>query len=443
MVAKEIVFSLFFVVGSAGLVTAVLLWPALRRPYLSLFFLGSLEVVDINFLSREAYRGWVRGFELGTLDMILVGLGAAVLARCTGRRHRWLPPVVGWFAVFVALAALSAVGAYVPLYASFGLSKLVRALVVLWVVANAVRDEEDLRWVLWTLVAAVGWQGLVVVRDYLGGLYRARGSFDHSNTLGMYLNLLLPILFAHLLNQRHRLRWLVGAAFGLGAGAVVLTLSRGSWVSLALALAVVTPLSFALGTRPHKLVVLAVLAAVSLAPGVVAVEKMVRRVREAPASSAEARHVFNHSARAMAGDRLLGVGINNYSYGTDATVYAEPYSGGLDQGGLCHNLYYLLLGETGWPGLLAFLASLAAALRVAVVHLVRHLRDDLRSVWMVGFVGSFATVALQSWLEWALLQTVLSFTFFGLVGVAVAIPRLAAETRPTRWRVRWVPHPAP
>jgi drug/metabolite transporter superfamily protein YnfA len=258
---KEIVFTLVFLAGSAGLVAAVIAWPGLRRVYLCLFFLGAIKIVDVNYVSREIYRGWVRGFEISSLDMVVIGLLAAVVAGRKRRRPRLLFPVFVAYLAFVAIATLSAAGAYVPLYASFGLLKLVRSLVVLWVLANAIWDESDLKWIGAAIVSAVALEGLVTALDYVGGVYRARGTFDHANTLGMYLNMSLPIIFAYVLNVRDRLRVPLILIFGIGAGTVVLTLSRGAWVSLFLALAIVTPLSFVLRLHTQKLVILGVMAA--------------------------------------------------------------------------------------------------------------------------------------------------------------------------------------
>ena len=435
MEAKEIIFTLLFIPGSAGLAAAVTVWPGLRRVYLCLFFLGAIKIVDVNYISREVYRGWVRGFEIGSLDMLAIGLLAAVLAGSRKHRIRLMPPIFVAYLLFVLTTTLSVASAYVPLYAAFGLLKLVRSLFVLWVISNAVWDEVDLKWIGLTITAAVAIQGVETMMDYVSGVYRARGTFDHPNTLGMYVNMYLPIIFAYLLNVRNRMRIPLAVVFGLGAGAVVLTLSRGSWVTMFIGLAIVTPLSFVLRVHPQKLIILALMALLAIPPGIVAVQKMVRRMEEAPVESGEARHKFNDTARKMASDRFLGVGINNYSYGTEATIYSEPHEGGPDEGGLCHNLYYLILGETGWIGLGTFVLTLATAYMGIGRFIFFHRSEDLRSVWMVGWLGGLTTVVVQSSLEWALLQTTLSFSFFGLLGVAAAIPKMASGPRVARWRV--------
>ena len=68
---------------------------------------------------------------------------------------------------------------------------------------------------------------------------------------------------------------------------------------------------------------------------------------------------------------------------------------------------------------------------------------------MVGWLAGMTTVVLQSWLERALRQTALSFTFYGLSGVMVAVARMAPSRRAVRWRVGirnarpWLDRPEP
>jgi O-antigen ligase len=436
MSAKEIVFAIFFLGGSAGLAGAVIALPALRRVYLSLFFIGVIKVVDINFVSREAYRGWVRGFEIGSLDMLALGLLAAVLMGNGKHRVQWVPAGFLPMALYVGIAALSVAAAYVPQYAAFGLLKFVRDLLVFWIVANAIRDEDDLKWLIWTGVVVITFESLISVKDYFGGVYRARGTFSHSNTLGMYLNMWLPIIFSYLLNVKDRFQALFLGVFGMGCGVVVLTLSRGSWVTMFMAVAMVVPLSLFVALKPRKFALLGLMAILAMPPGVIAVQKMITRIREAPEASGEARHTFNDTAADMARDLPLGVGINNYSYGTDASPYSEEYQGGLDQGGLCHNVYYLTLGEMGWVGLISFLFVLASMYTILARFFITSFRDDLRTVWAIGWLAGLSTVVLQSWLEWALRQTVLSFTFYGLAAVMVGVARMKTGPKVTRWSIR-------
>ena len=439
---KQVIAGLLLLAGAAGMAAAVAAFPSLRRVYLCLFFLSNTEYLHINFVSMEEYRGWVRGFEVTSTDVFLVGLLAAILFGWGKHPPRLFPPVFVAMLFYLALVLISATTAFVPLYAAFGVLKFVRYTAALWIVANSVWDEGDVAWLFPTFLACVGYEAFISLKMYLGGVYRARGTFDHSNTLGMYLNMLLPIVFSALLNLKTKWTWAYMAVFGIGSGVVILTLSRGSWVALGLALAIVTPVSFLLRARPKKFMIIGLMVAMAIPPGVVAVQKMIKRIKEAPESSGEARVTFNLVARQMARDRTFGAGINNYSYGSDGP-YSDPFEGGLDKGGLCHNLYYLTVGELGWAGLVALLLLHASIYATLISFLIRHPGEDVRAIYALGFLGGMATVSLQSTLEWAMVQTSMSFTFLGLAGVAAALVRMRPANGAVRWRVRIRNVPAP
>lgn len=169
---------------------------------------------------------------------------------------------------------------------------------------------------------------------------------------------------------------------------------------------------------------------------------MIRRMQEAPESSGEARTIFNQVARQMAGDHAVGVGVNNYSYGTDEP-YSAPFAGGLDQGGLCHNLYFLTVGELGWGGLVALLGVLLTPVVRAAWFLRSHLDEGWRSIFMLGWLGGLLTVLFQSTLEWAMLQTTLAMTFYGFLGITSAVLRMRTGKSVTRYRVTIRPAAAP
>ncbi len=421
---------------------AVAVLPKLRRVYICLLFIGTVKIIDVNFVSREVYRGWVRGFEIGSLDMITAGILASIFLSGGKIRIRPIPPIFPAIIFYVFVAMISSASAFVPLYAAFGLMKFVRYAITFWAVANAVKDEDDVRWISWTLVACVAYEVFVAMQGYVSGIYRARGTFDHSNTLGMYLNMLLPVIFSCLLNLKTKGTYLLLAIFGAGAGTVVLTLSRGSWVAMGMAIAIVLPISFILRVRPQKIAIVSIMTILSIPPGVVAVQKMIKRIQEAPESSGEARVAFNEVAREMAHNHLFGVGVNNYSYGTDGP-YSAPFGDGLDKGGLCHNLYFLTTGEMGWIGLAALISILLSTYYHLLKFLLRHRDEGMRTIFVLGWLGGLATLTFQSTLEWAPVQTSLAMMFYGLLGVTSAITRMPAGKAVARWRITIRPGPEP
>ena len=80
--------------------------------------------------------------------------------------------------------------------------KILRAMAVYWVAYNYLRSEEDLRFFLMVLAAMVALQFLLVLQDRMNGIYRAKGSTPHSNTLAMYINMMNMIFLAFVLGDR-------------------------------------------------------------------------------------------------------------------------------------------------------------------------------------------------------------------------------------------------
>ena len=121
---KLVVASTLLAAGALALAGASAAWPPMRRYLLCAYFVGSANLFDVNFVSHEQYRGWVRGFEIGSQDVLVFALLVSVLAGTARHPLRLLPALALPILVWLAFSVLSAVTAEVPLYASFGLLKL-------------------------------------------------------------------------------------------------------------------------------------------------------------------------------------------------------------------------------------------------------------------------------------------------------------------------------
>jgi len=203
MPAKQVVFLLLTMI-----VVPAAAWFGIRyrwaeRLLVACAFLSTAYLIDINLLSMELYRGDTRGFEFGLTDWMMIALVVTMARspRWSRQRLQLFPPNSGPLLVYLGAAMLSLAFAYVPLYAGFGVFKLVRALVVYWVAFNYVRSERDLRFLILLLVAMVAVQFVLVLWQRATGLYRAVGSTPHPNTLGVYVNFLNMLFLAFVLGH--------------------------------------------------------------------------------------------------------------------------------------------------------------------------------------------------------------------------------------------------
>ena len=391
-------------------------------------------LIDINFVSMEWYRGDTKGFEFGVTDWVIITLMIIMLRapRWKKQRPELLPPNSTLMLAYFFLAVFTIFIAYVPVYAGFGVFKILRAMAVYWVAYNYLRSEDDLRFFVMVLAAMVGFQFLLVMQDRLGGIYRAKGSTPHSNTLAMYINMMNMIFLSFVLGDRQggRRRYIYWGALGMGTLIVLATFSRGALAMMILGYGLVTLLSFYDRPRAFKFKVVGLMLLMSLPLVVRVAPAIIERFDTAPVESEFGRHMANDAAYAMAKDTFFGVGLNNYSHVINETGYVRFIPGENDRG-IVHNVFYLHASEMGWAGLVVFLLMIGKFFLMAVRYLLRR-RDDITSWMAIGIFAGMMTLWVQSWLEWAFRQTYITVEFFLLAGFLAALPRLERTMRRER-----------
>lgn len=391
-------------------------------------------LIDINFVSRELYRGDTRGFEFGVTDWMIIALVFVMLfsPRWKTKRPDLLPPNSILMITYLLFAIGSVMVAYVPLYAGFGVFKIIRAMAVYWVAYNYLRSEEDFRFFMLTLAAMVGFQFLLVLQQRFSGIYRASGSTPHSNTLAMYINMMNMLFLSFLIGDPKRgwRRYIYWGALVLGSVIVLATFSRGALGMMVLGYGLVTLLSIydKPQARKFKLVGIALLLA---SPAVLYVAPaIIDRFENAPEESGISRIQANEAATAMARESLFGVGINNYSYVINNTEFSRFIPNEGDRG-IVHNIYLLHASEMGWLGLLIFLLMIGRFL-IMSARIIMLRRNNLISWIATGILVGMLTLWLQALLEWAFRQTYLTVEFFLLAGFLAALPRLDKAMRRQR-----------
>ncbi len=393
------------------------------------------DLVGINFVSMEHYRGPDRGFEITLTDLIAVALVAALIVRCPARLD-WLPLNSLWMVLFFAISCIACWSAPQKLLAAFTLFKLVKVYLLYWCVTNCLHSGID-RIYLWTgyVTMAAVVVLLALKQKYVEGVYRISGPFDHSNSVPLYLNLVIPVLLAWVLTDRSlsRRQVLVSVSLVLGMMfAVTATFSRAGTL-----LAVLAPLAVLAVVRMReksvRITAVSVLAIVAVIGGGLKVsDSLIERVRNAPESSADARREFNVVASQMAAEHLFGVGLNNFSYVfTNTPRYKDEVTVMTteEQGGVAHHIYWLTAAELGFPGLIVFLIIMARFLWLAVSRGLR--RRSVESTLLLGIAIGFCTLHASGFLEWAFRITPVTYMFAITAGVCAALVR-RVELEPDR-----------
>lgn len=387
----------------------------------------------------------------------LVSLGTVVLAAVHGasrvmgaRAGRPLHPA-GWFPLpFIAYAAIHVAWLTpVPWLGQRDLALWVQMAVVFWIVLNGVPSRAPRRLVFLTLVAVAlvgvvagcyqvfvepGWRffGGSRVSEQTG---RATGTFSLANSFAGLLLLVLPAVAARVLRPAtatSRVWWIwVGLVLAVG---LVLTLSRGAWLSLATALAVSPLLAARLTWRRRVLGALAIVAALCLAGWMIGrwMPAARERVAQAVTDGGERTRPFMWEGawRLWLDAPVLGNGAGSYN----ALFERHRAEGFRDEPLWAHNEYLNLLADYGLAG--AMLAG--GGVMMIMLGCRRSFGSTPTGDWMASGLGAgLLAFALQMAFEFHLKLPGLAWAAAAAGGLAVARFWPVAEWENPRAGRRW------
>lgn len=319
------------------------------------------------------------------LALVYVFWIASKLGDCPREEHSWR--MVLLFLPFLCWGALSMLWANASFWALCEWLRWVKVGLVLLYATRRLKksDVESCLWVLALSVALQGGVGILqagfksnlgleklglfgsgarydATQEILGGvaLFRGSGLTSHPNFLASYLLLLLPLLLTRSIIARGKTKVLWYAALAIGTGGLFSTMSRTAWASfLGVGAAVLVAAIFyrLLTLRSAFQLSMALLAAVL---GLVLYFLPTIRGRfEADFSESwKLRKDLASTALDIAADHpAAGVGLNNYTliYPQYNPGYAAELMENDDMITVVHNVFLLVLAETGAIGLLAFL----------------------------------------------------------------------------------------
>ncbi len=452
---KVVIFSAALLILPWVIAVGLGLLPMGHRLGLALLLAGMTFVVDINLAADLNYRGMSRSIDIGTIDMIALGLLIYLLWQ---RRNRGvvttaprLPPPVSpivrapalsfAFLFFLLMNLLSLIGAPDLRMGLFDIVKLLRGMLVFWVAVGLVRDDDMAAALPAFLGIFVGIEALVAARQFLGGAWWVAATFGHKNEFAFVMNLFLPFLFARvLLRPRYRLVFL--SLFLAGVLCVVVSRSRTAWFTMGVAMALTVLLAGLATIRRGRLrdlqkigVILLILVALAVPIGLKLADGIISRWTESLDATLDFRATNNEIALELASTHPLGVGTNNY-----VRMLKTPVARKLPEidHTVAHNAYLLVAAETGWIGLFSFLLLWLSYAALAF-RLYRHSRS-LQGVYVgVGALAGIAAALIHGTTEAGpMLRAHTFFIICALMGFVVAVAQREGFGRvsPLQWLAR-------
>ncbi len=427
---------------------------------LLVFLAQMIELLDVNFVSREWYRGTSRGFEFSILDILSISLlVSAVLFPRRGEARWYWPASFGLMILFFLYACGNVVGLDPKLFGCFEIFKMVRGLILVLAVAFYVRGERELRLLIFALAALVCYEGLLALKQrYLDGINRVPGTIDDSNSLSVFVCMTAPVLVAAVNSRLSAfVKTLCAAGIALACVAEILTISRAGVIILGAMLVgtAAATMSYRVTFRKIALGGLIVLGTAGLLAK--SWKTLGERFHESTLSQEYGNHhnlgrgYYLRVAAAIVDDHWFGIGLNNWSYrvsneygpklgyrfvhyqGTDkepSTIIPSGSNVDEAQAAPAHCLAALTAGELGIPGLFILALLWLRWIQMAATFLWKRTPDPVRRIG-VGILFGFGGIFLQSLTEWVFRQSPIYYVFHILLGTLASLYHLKRRAQRT------------
>jgi O-antigen ligase len=282
---------------------------------------------------------------------------------------------------------------------------------------------------------------------YLGGgddAFRVNGLMGHPNLLGAFLSMLLPICFALLFARISRVfkLWIAGVTV-IGVLSLVLTLSRTSWLTFAVTLALLFMFSFVHPRLRSRFVFARVATLGVLGLGGAAFSgKIAKRLFQSDPGAVTFRVEWNEVAWRFGTEHpIFGLGLNSFVFHLPGATKYGGIEGLNERFGpgwpAAHNLYLLTFAEQGAPGLILLIGLFVYLIYIGVRNGVRYVDDAMFAI-NFGCLAGIVSLTIDGLSSFFIRNPAPARVFWIVAGLAVAVDYWNRANAPLR-----APGPAP
>jgi O-antigen ligase len=365
------------------------------------FALGLLPFViagwhlDVSIISWAMWPGHTKGMQVSLLDSLALGL---ILVQ---RKPVWATPLKGYFIAYLLAAALSITVSNNPQASFFYAWQFARVLLVFLAVAGVCAEERGPATVIAGMVVGLSIQAGYVLFERASGAVQASGTMGHQNLLGMVTHFVLfPALALLLTGGRHRM-----ALLGVIASAVVI-IGGASRATIGFAgggVIILMILSMARNFTGKKARIAGIGIVLFAIAAPLAYLSLAERFESKPlVGGNEEREAFERAANMIWADHPMGVGANEYVIVSNTEGYSARAGVIWNYGSRSanvHNTYLLVAAETGYFGLITFIALLFGPM-IAAFRFAWANRRDPKGDIALGIGVNLAVVAAHCKYEW-------------------------------------------
>lgn len=325
-----------------------------------------------------------------------------------------------------------------------GVFRLLQYILIFFVVCEELKDKKQLKWILISVLAGLflsSSDGIFQVitghgfirRDYAPvlniGLVRAISSFKDSNTYGIYLSAIAPLVFAFALYYtKGIIRALFWLASLLGIAAICLTYSRPTLLALYIVLWILSLV------KKDKVLVGILVAFTVISPFLLpkTVKEWAREVDYNPARfmcNDDRIAVYKNSLNMIKAHPVIGVGagvfMKSYKGYKDPVEYRNVVT--LDEM-KAHNNFLHMAGEIGLLGLAIFLWLLYRLFKESL-NIYRKLKDHFIKLFSLSLIVCLISFLVNGLTESSLYYSRVSLIFWYLAGLSLALKKFSHADR--------------
>lgn len=382
-------------------------------------YVGLVLFCLVNFLQPGDWISGASDLALGKIaaSITLISFAASVLPS-PGKLLR-LPQPVKWVMLLWLQCALAAYFAYRQKTSMHAISDFLKVMLILIVMVVASNTLGRLRMILSLQVISSVAFAIVTLRGYTGG--RAKGAVNqlgNPNDLALALVIAIP-LCAYLLLSTRRLmvKVVCAAAIGLMSYCVLITYSRGGFLAMVAAYAV---MAVGFGFRERRRAFLTIPILVTLFLVAFAPSRYGRRLDSImhpnmdDGSYVARQGLLSRSVTVTSQHPLVGIGPGNF-----AIMSREQL--------VTHNTYTQLSAEAGIPALVLFLLVFWTTFKA--LQNVRTSQEESVRLLAVGLTASIAGALVACFFG----SYAYDFTLYYLVAYASCLRAVVSDRNVQRW----------